>query len=220
MHSRERIVCIDRVIELGVEPVGRRVTCSAIVGQAELHMRRVSARSVVAGVTGIAGRRSPCKYIVGMARRAGQCCVRSGQRVASNLQMVKLRIEPCVHAVTGFARGRESRRNMIQNLGLEILLVAGIARCRKSGELAHRRVLVAIVALQHRVRTNQREAVLVIANLRKRSLPSPHRVAALAVGAELTAMDIGMAISASRAHILEHQAHMAFGARHLGVHAA
>ena len=45
-------------------------------------------------------------------------------------------------------------------------------------------------------------------------------MAAFAVGAELTAMNVGMTISAMRAYILENQIGMALGAGHLLVHAA
>lgn len=69
------------------------------------------------------------------------------------------------------------------------------------------------------MRTHKGEAILVIANLLERDLPTLDRVAAFAVGAELAAMYIGMAISAMRAHILENQTGVALGAGNFFVHA-
>jgi len=59
-----------------------------------------------------------------------------------------------------------------------------------------------------------------IANLLERRLPTFHRVATLAVGSELPAMNVGVAIGAARAHVLECQTEMALGACHLCMHAA
>jgi len=70
------------------------------------------------------------------------------------------------------------------------------------------------------VGADEREAILVVANLRERSLPSFDGVTAFAVGAELAAMDVGVAVCAAGADIFECEAHVAFGARQLGVHAA
>ena len=78
---------------------------------------------------------------------------------------------------------------------------------------------MAVIALQQRVRANQWKSVLMIANLLQRNLPTFHRVTALAVGAKLAAMNVGMAVGAILAHVLENQACMALGAGHLLVHA-
>lgn len=79
---------------------------------------------------------------------------------------------------------------------------------------------MAVLALQHGVRAHQRKSILVIADLLDRDLPALHRVAALAVRAELAAMNIRMAVRAMRAYVLESQIRVAFGARHLLVHAS
>lgn len=70
------------------------------------------------------------------------------------------------------------------------------------------------------MRTDQREPILVIANLFERDLPAFHGVATLAIGSELTAMNIGVTICARGADFFEDQAGVALGARNLGVHAA
>jgi hypothetical protein len=77
---------------------------------------------------------------------------------------------------------------------------------------------VAVVALQQGMRSHQRKTILVIANLIERRLPTFHCVAALAVGAELAAVNVGVAISAMGTYILEDQAGMALRAAHLFVH--
>jgi len=79
---------------------------------------------------------------------------------------------------------------------------------------------MAVVALQHRVRTDQWETILVVANLLQRNLPALHRVAALAVRSKLAAMNIRVAIRTIATHLFEDQAHVAFCAGDFGVHAA
>jgi len=86
--------------------------------------------------------------------------------------------------------------------------------------MSGRGVLVAVVALQQCMRTDQRETILMIANLLERCLPALHRVAALAVGSELPTMNVGVAIGAARAYVLECQAEMALGTRDFCMHTA
>lgn len=92
------------------------------------------------------GRRSGID-VVHMASRARQSGVRAGQRVAGELQVIELSVEPRVHGVTALARGGESRRNMIQNRCLKILLMAGVAGRREAGELPCCGVFVTVIAL-------------------------------------------------------------------------
>ena len=79
---------------------------------------------------------------------------------------------------------------------------------------------MAVVALQHRVRTDQRETILVVANLLQRNLPALYRVAALADRSKLPAMNVRVAIRAIAAHLFEDQAQVAFCTGNLSVHAA
>lgn len=79
---------------------------------------------------------------------------------------------------------------------------------------------MAVVALQHGMRANKREAILVIANLLQRNLPALHRVATFTIGAKLPTMDVGMAICTAAADLLKDQAHVAFGAGDFRVHPA
>lgn len=64
---------------------------------------------------------------------------------------------------------------------LEILLVTGNTSRRKPLKLSDRRTLMAIFALHSRVRSEQRETILVILHLLHGNLPSLHGVAIRAV---------------------------------------
>lgn len=68
--------------------------------------------------------------------------------------------------------------------------------------------------------SDEREAILVIADLLEGDLPTPYRVAAFTVGAELAAMYVGMAVGAMGTYVLEDQTGMALGTGDFLVHAA
>lgn len=70
------------------------------------------------------------------------------------------------------------------------------------------------------MRANQREAVLMVLDRVYRDLPTLYRVATLAVCAELTAMNVCVAIRALLTYILEDQTGMTFAAAYFFVHAA
>jgi hypothetical protein len=76
------------------------------------------------------------------------------------------------------------------------------------------------LAFHQGVRPHQRKTVLVIANRIQRNVPALDGVAAFAVGPELAAMYIRVAIGAVCTHILEYQARVTLCARYLLVHAA
>ena len=86
-------------------------------------------------------------------------------------------------------------------------------------ELPHGGAFVTGVALQRGVRAHQRETILVILNLLHRDLPSLDAVALFATGAELSLMNVRVAIGTSAADVAEDQLCVARGARHLQVHA-
>jgi hypothetical protein len=86
--------------------------------------------------------------------------------------------KPTVKLVAGFAGLWELRRHVIRIRSfLKIRLVAGNAGRGQSLELTHRRTLVAIFALNRRVCSEQREAVLVVLQLLHGYVPALHRVA-------------------------------------------
>jgi hypothetical protein len=103
----------------------------------------------------------------------------------------------------------------------EILLVARIARRIQADELARRRLLVALLALNQLVRSDQGEpARRVILESLQRNLPALDRVALGTVGSELALVDVGVAVGALRAHVFENHADVTLGAGHILVHAA
>jgi hypothetical protein len=124
MSPRQRIVRVEGVIELGVQPIGRRVAIGACVRQAELNMRRVLAICKVGDMARIAVCRRSRKHIVDMTRCARQCGVHTRQCITRIFQVIKLRIKPAVHGVAAFASGWKSQRHVIDNRRLKVLLMA------------------------------------------------------------------------------------------------
>ena len=65
---------------------------------------------------------------------------------------------------------------------------------------------------------HQREAVEVILNRFHRDVPAIHGVALFAIGAELSPVNVSVAIRTCGAHILEHQLRMTLNALDFLVH--
>lgn len=146
--------------------------------------------------------------------------MRSGERVAGVFQVIELRVDPTIHGVARGAGRRKLEAGVIENRGEEVVLMAGIAICRKALELTGGGVLVALFALNQRVCAYKWKAVLVIAYCFQGNVPPLHGVATFAIGTELSAMNVGVAISASFTYVLENEAGVALGASNLLVHAA
>jgi len=102
---------------------------------------------------------------------------------------------------------------------LPVFQMAGIALRRKSQENTHRRLFVALFALNGGVRTEKREAILVILHLLDGNIPALYSVALLAIRAHLAAVNVSVAVRAILAHIREDRLGMAVDALHLFVHA-
>ena len=98
--------------------------------------------------------------------------------------------------------------------------MAGVAVRGKSNELAAGRALVAGLAGQRGVCADQRKTVLVLLYVLDGNLPALHRMAGLALSSHLSAMNIGMAISAFLSHVSEYKFYVTLRARDLGVHPA
>ena len=109
MLSGQRVMRIECVIKLPVQPVRRRVARPAIVWQAQLHVRRILAVCEFTRVAGVASGRRSLEDVVEMACRARQRGVSARQSIAGHLEVIKLRIEPRIHRVAAFTRGREPR---------------------------------------------------------------------------------------------------------------
>src|SRR5579863_3091142 len=154
-----------RMIECRWAPCGCRVTQRTISRESSGSVVRIGGPIEVGLVAPVACSRGSSVDIVDVACSAGQRGMRSSECISGVLQMVELRVEPGIDGVATFARRRKAGRRMIQHWRLKIFLMARVARRRQAGELTGRCVLMTIVALQHGVRADQREAVLVVANL-------------------------------------------------------
>lgn len=111
--------------------------------------------------------------------------------------MVKRSIQPVVCAVATVTRGREFGGDVIRICRACVLCrVAGIALGRHRLELAVGHTLVAGVAIHRSMGPGQREPVVVLLNLLDRDLPPAHGMALLAVGPQLTPVNIGVAVLA------------------------
>ncbi len=99
-------------------------------------------------------------------------------------------------------------------------LMACIALDRKPLELPYRLAFVAVGAVQAGVAAYQGKPIVVFSHPLKNDTPALYGVALFAVGPHLTAMDVGMAISAVCARIREHRLGMALSAGHSLVQAA
>ena len=119
------------------------------------------------------------------------------------------RRHPVVHQTVTFQTlRRKSLRHMVRIPRLlEIIHVAARALGRQSlpVERAHRSHLVAGIAIHHRVRPNQREAILVLVDVVDRDLPPCIAMAQVALRAVLAPMNIRVAVLALVASLREHQ---------------
>ncbi len=172
MFTGQRIVGVQRMVELCIGPGGSRMANGAVAWQAKLHMRRVVALGEIAGMAGITLGRSALEYIIDVARCTTQRCMRSSERIARVFQVVKFGVEPTVHGVAGLAGSGELESDVIDNRREEIFLMAGEAVGGQARELAARRTFVALCALHHGMRANQRESVLMVLDRVDRYLPA------------------------------------------------
>jgi len=139
----------------------------------------------------------------------------------SSRAVVKLGVQPVVCRVAAFASGRELGRNVVRvGSGLKVRRVARVARRRHDLELAVGAVLVAGIAVDRRVGTGQREAVVVLLNVFNSDGPSADAVALLAISTQLAFVNISVAVLAALADAGENHFDVALSARYTRVHAA
>jgi len=146
--------------------------------------------------------------------------VHAGQRKMCEAVVIELGcLLPAVHAVTGLASGRQSRGHVIQrSRGLEVLLVARDALRVQPGKHAAGSATMALFAHHRRVSPEQGKPVVVVLNRGDLDVPALHRVALLAVGAELAPVEIRMAFRALGRCFRKDQIHVAAGAGNTLVH--
>jgi hypothetical protein len=123
--------------------------------------------------------------------------------------------------MAGIAGGGELCRNVVGiRRGLKIFEVAGTASRRHRLEVAVGTPFVTGFAVHSGVRSSEGEPVIVLLDLLNRNLPSPDRVAGLAIGSELPLVNIGMAVLATLSNVAKHRFYVALSAGDGLVHAA
>ena len=123
--------------------------------------------------------------------------------------------------MTALARGRELGRNVVRvGSVLKVRLVAGEARRGHRLKFAVGAALVAGIAVDGCVGTGQRETIVVLLHIFNRDRPSADGVALLAIGAQLTLVNIGVAVLAALTNVGEDHFDVTLGAGDGRVHAA
>jgi hypothetical protein len=161
--------------------------------------------------------------VIHMAKSAGHVRVAIGQQKTGRA-VVELGVQPGVksmatRAVRSCKRGSGRWMRRIRGL-LPIRQVAGRAGRRKSQIISDRSILMTFLALDYRVRAEQRKSIEVLLNRLDRRAPSENRVALRAVRAELSAVNVGVTIGAILANVRENRLGMAPRTGHFFVHAA
>ncbi len=221
MRSREREVGKAAVVERHTRPITGVMAQSAILRETRLGVVGIARAREILKMAADATGAGQLEIAAEMAGGAIELGVNAGQGETSELPVVEGSPHPGIHGVAGLASRGEARRLMIGKLRLhELGRVAGHAIGGQSLELPSRRSLMAIVADQSGVRSDQGKAVLVTADARQNNLPAAHRVAALAVRSELPPVDVRMTVGTLGPRVRKHQAHMALGAGDPFMHAS
>ena len=157
---------------------------------------------------------------VAIEAHAGWIGVRIREREA-DAGMVEFCVQPGVRPMAILARSGEAGGGMVGvGCGLEVVRVARVALRGEPLKLPRGCPFVARFAVNGGVRTDQRKAILMIADRLHGDRPTLNRVTRFAIGAELRAVNIRMAVCASLAHIGKHQFDVALRAGHFFVHSA
>jgi hypothetical protein len=123
--------------------------------------------------------------------------------------------------VTAFARGGELGRNVVRvGSVLKVRLVAREARRGHRLKFAVRAALVASITVDGCVGTGQRETIVVLLHIFNSDGPSADGVALLAIRAQLTLVNIGVAVLAALTDVRENHLHVTLDASDAAVHTA
>ncbi len=211
------------VIEVRHIPRARVMTSLTSGGEARLSMRGIVRPIEIRQVAAHAGGRRSHEFSARVARCTVQRSVRPGQGKPGELKMVELRAHPVVHGVALLAARGQVQLYVVQPGRFRVDEVSLMAREASGGEpleLAHSRALMARIAVQRSVRTDQRKAVDVLVDLLNRDIPAFYRVALLAIGAHLPLVDVGVAVRALGSHVREDQLGVALRTTDSLVHSA
>ena len=209
------------VVERRRRPRRSRVALLTGLGYPQRHVVRIACLLVIGEVAPNARRRSSLVLPAEMTRRTLQRRVHAGQSESGPREVIELGTQPSVHRVALFALDRESRRRSRMARRVRLLvrrLMARIAADIESLELARRGALMTIRAIQPRVPSSQGEPVFMIRRQLKGDVPALHRMTLFA-GPHFTAMNVGVAVSATGPRVREHWLGMALRAGNVLVHA-
>lgn len=141
-----------------------------------------------------------------VACRAIQGRVHPRQGEARNPQVIELRSQPRINRVALLALGREAAGHVVRSRRLlKRALVAGVALDRQALKLSDGFTLVAVGAIQARMPSDQREAVVMFLRPLQDDIPTLDRMALFAVRAHLATMQIGVAVRAVHTGVGKHR---------------
>ncbi len=204
------------VIKGGAGPRERRMAERAILRKRGGHVVGVVRGGEIVSMAAKAGDRRSGEPVPDMALRAGQSGVRSGQSKTRDLGVIEPGPLPYVHAVATLTSGGQIRRHMVQRGSC--LVIAQVARhaLRAQPRIdAGSGAVMTVVAGGGSVCANQRKAVVVIAKRGDLHVPAAYGMAFLAIGSELPAMQIGMALGTASGRFRKVQVHVAPGTRYI-----
>jgi len=204
-------------------PGRRGMALLAILRKTQCYVVGIRRPLKILQVAGHAGRVGDVVIVIDVALDTGHGGVSAGQWESCGA-VVELGVEPGVHTVALLAGcdreyglvGRVVRiRGLLVGVGM-----AGVALGGEPRELPGRGSFVASLAIYHGVRAQQGKTVLVILHRLDGNVPSFDGVTLLALGAELAAMDVSVAVRALGADVGEHQFGVALHTSHVLVQAA
>jgi len=209
------------MVKLSIGPLDCVMTLLTGVGKAGVrHRTRCAGEIFLVTSEACAGGQVVIVVDVAIDAQPGWNGMPPGQQESSRA-VIKLGIQPVVCAVTVLTSGRELGGNMVRvGSGLKVCQVAGVARSRHDLELAVGASLVAGIAVNRSVGTGQRETIVVLLNIFNSDSPSADGVALLAIRAQLSLVNIGVAVLAALTDAGENHFDMALSAGHGTVHAA
>lgn len=182
---------------------------------------------VAPGMSAIGGRNLQIEVVADMAARARNIRVPVGEREADGgSRVVYGSSEPTVERVAILACLRELAADVIRHVpanrlcAVPIGLMTRDASRRQALELSNRSALMAILALQSGVGSQQREAVLMILHRLHCDVPALHRMTLSAIRAHFPLMHVRVAVLAIFGHISENWFYVALRALHFFMHAA
>lgn len=152
VRARQRVVGVERVIELRIQPVGRRVAGVAGVRQVERHVARIAAAREVRLVASEAVLRQRCVVSVRVALRA--CDRGMGARQGEHRRVIERRRHPSASGMAESTIGRETGGYVVgARRSGKVPLVARVA---VGGRIRVTVVHVALRTGQRRMLTGQR----------------------------------------------------------------